>query len=232
MNGIYQFLIITVLTFAISFIMGMSVVNVVSQKMSDISINIPKQPPAKIIFEGPQPFSTGKQLAETQLVHQKGGGTIPTENTKEIKKTERIREFKAKDRYYIDPEQMDKEQLDRFVQHADFRRMTVKDYTAWLTTQKANPSKLDGQHKNNLIKLLSGETLSLGDLPGNMFNQPQLNRSPWNSLTDVEPAAAVLRRSPKRYLRKVQLFNSQMQRDLLNKMRPQILNQPDHFANI
>lgn len=240
MTGLYQYIIVMVLTFAISFIMGMSVVNVVSQKMSDISINVPKPPPAKIIIDGNLPWGplsptapyqvskAGKGVSintvgrgEMRPPQQKGGGTVGTIPSKAIKKPERsIKNPKPKERYYLDPKEMNESQLDRFVRHAEFRRMTLKDYTSWLDVQKSNPSALAEQHKNNLIKVMNGQTLSLGDLPNNMFNQriaPTLNLSPWNSLTDVQP------RGIRRHLRKVQLFNSDIQKEILNKVRPKLV---------
>ena len=123
------------------------------------------------------------------------------------------------------------------MKNADFSKMTYNDYISWLHLFKETPDRLrripsGAQHTNNLIKSMNGHTLSMGDLPSSLFkknNEHHVPLIPWNPTIDADLPYH-------RYPRKVQLYNSEQQRDLLNKLRPSLSNSMaehvEHFASL
>lgn len=67
--------------------------------------------------------------------------------------------------YYLPLERMTPEQKLKFKSRAKFNNMTLQDYTNWLTLYKEDQHNLSKHNRQNLKRMLRGDTLTVADIP-------------------------------------------------------------------
>jgi len=157
-----------IMIFLVAYIAGLTVVSIVDKKLSNISINLPKQ---DIIIDIPKPSSSLRsQSSSTSVIGGNDNSSLegaqveqyinylpaPIENI--CYEDHAHTRCQRGPMNYPDPATMtpiDK----RYFKYNYPHNMTLQDYIGWLMLYKTNPEELAYNHLRNLKTILSGECL-------------------------------------------------------------------------
>ncbi len=216
LQEVMNYISITVITFLIGYLLSHAIIRTVDERLTDISINMPRIVLPKHLFK--------KEISEFgptdyKLVSEQVGGgrsrncvksisprtkfdtdifKSDTHSAKKIQQIEKIEAARstinfqsATDKqeevsYYLDPIKMSKAQLLKYKQFAKPSKMTLTDYKKWLTLYSNDPHNLERSHRDKLRILLKGGELTHDDLP-----EPQSSSDWWKDKFDNIPAPEV-----------------------------------------